>query len=105
MTSISRLPQGVEPYTNAEHLYGTMAEFGSYRLTYEPPHLAATEAEISMSISSQADLSEMLSFFESFLLAAGYQLDGKELSLKREKPDHGNLLDKFDWQQGVICAK
>jgi hypothetical protein len=40
-----------------------------------------------MSISSEASLKEMLGFFESFLKAAGYHFEGKELVMKREAPD------------------
>ena len=35
------------------------------------------EPDIRMSIDSEADLSQMCSFFESFLKAAGYVFDGE----------------------------
>lgn len=61
-----------------------MFEFGRYTLSYLPPE-GAVEADVSMSISSEADISEMLRFFETFLQASGYQLDGRELTLETPK--------------------
>ncbi len=40
-----------------------------------------------MSISSEADIPQMLTFFESFLQAAGYVIEGKELVLERKAPE------------------
>jgi hypothetical protein len=36
-----------------------------------------------MSISSEADIPQMLRFFENFLQAAGYVIEGKQLVLER----------------------
>jgi hypothetical protein len=66
------------------------SEFGIYRLSYTPTtwhDTAYVESTIDMSISGEADLRQMLSFFESFLRASGYNLDGKELTLERTAPD------------------
>jgi hypothetical protein len=63
-----------------------MFEFGRYTLSYQPPE-GAVEAAVDMSISSEADIPQMLRFFESFLQAAGYVIEGKELTLERRAPD------------------
>ena len=63
-----------------------MFEFGRYTLSYQPPD-GAVEAAVDMSISSEADLPQMLAFFESFLQAAGYVIEGKELTLERKPPE------------------
>jgi hypothetical protein len=63
-----------------------MFEFGRYTLSYQPPE-GTVEAAVEMSISSEADLPQMMVFFESFLQAAGYVIEGKELVLERRAPD------------------
>jgi hypothetical protein len=63
-----------------------MFEFGRYTLSYQPPE-GAIEAAVDMSISSEADIPQMLRFFESFLQAAGYVIEGKELTLERKAPE------------------
>jgi hypothetical protein len=83
-------------YNTTEHLTGTMFEFGRYTLSYDPPE-GAVEADVTMSISSEADLSQMLRFFESFLQAAGYVLGDKELTLERSAPD----FDTPDFPHGL----
>ena len=55
-----------------------MYEFGTYRLTYEPPQ-GAIESVIDMSISAEADLDQVAEFFTSFLRAAGYPIDYSEV--------------------------
>ena len=70
-------------YNKVEHLHGTMVEFGKYTLKYTPPK-GADESKIKMSIPASATLSEMLEFFEMFLLGAGYVFEG---SLVIENPD------------------
>jgi hypothetical protein len=55
------------------------SEFGIYRVSYVPTTWQSTsyvEPTIDMSISGEADLSQMLSFFDSFLKASGYVYDG-----------------------------
>lgn len=63
-----------------------MFEFGRYTLSYQPPE-GAVEAAVDMSISSEADIPQMLRFFENFLQAAGYVIDDKELALERKAPE------------------
>jgi hypothetical protein len=62
-----------------------MFEFGRYILSYQPPE-GAIEAAVDMSISSEADIPQMLQFFESFLQAAGYVIEGKQLVLESTDP-------------------
>jgi hypothetical protein len=84
-------------YNTSATLVGTMFEFGRYTLSYQPPE-GAVEAAVDMSISSEADLPQMLAFFESFLQAAGYVIEGKELTLERREdfPDFPNPYVSFD---------
>jgi len=50
-------------------------DFGTYRLTFEPPSDQITPG-VEMTLSGEADLSQMLSLFEAFLQASGYVLKG-----------------------------
>ena len=87
-------------YNNAENLTGTMLEFGKYTLKYTPPDGSPTDHCIEMSISSEADLYQMLEFFSSFLRAAGYEFDGKELCLERTAPDFWGLENEEEDEEG-----
>jgi hypothetical protein len=78
-----------------------MFEFGRYTLSYQPPE-GAVEADVSMSISSEADISEMLRFFEAFLQASGYQLDGQELTLEVPKYDSGYTVKPFTFNDTLF---
>jgi hypothetical protein len=73
-------------YNTTEHLTGTMFEFGRYTLSYQPPE-GAVEADVNMSISSEADLTEMIQFFETFLQASGYLLEDRELTLVHKESE------------------
>jgi hypothetical protein len=53
----------------------TSADYGTYRLTFEPPSDQITPG-VEMTLSGEADVSQMLAMFESFLQAAGYVLKG-----------------------------
>ena len=76
-----------------------MTVFGTYQLSYKPP-AGSTEASIDMSISSEANLSEMLSFFGDFLRAATYPLDqDHELVIERMAPDFG---DQSFWEDDGV---
>ncbi len=88
-------------YNITEHLTGTMFEFGRYNLSYQPPE-GAVEADVNMSISSEANLSEMLRFFETFLQASGYQLDGRELTLEAPKYDPGYTVKPFTFNDTLF---
>jgi hypothetical protein len=94
MSLPDHLPADFPRYITTEHLTGTMFEYGRYTLSYQPPEGAA-EADVSMSISSEADLTQMLRFFEGFLQAAGYVIEGKELTLERTAPDFSSVPDKW----------
>ena len=90
------LPVTQNRYLNYEHLYSTMTTFGTYRLSYEPP-AGSMDASIYMSISAEANLSDMLSFFETFLRAATYPLgQDHELGIERKAPDFGNASDFWE---------
>lgn len=71
-----------------------METFGTYRLTYTPGVGDGIEPTVGMSISGEANLSEMLSFFDSFLKAAGYVYEG-DLTIKGKSQSN----PKFDvWE-------
>jgi hypothetical protein len=57
-----------------------MYEFGRYRLAYEPP-FDAIEADIAMSITSEANLPQLVDLFEDFLRATGYLTSGETLQV------------------------
>jgi hypothetical protein len=62
---------------------------GRYCLTYDPRQEYDTEylePDIRMSIDCEADLNQMLSFFDAFLKASGYVYDGELQIVKREQP-------------------
>lgn len=74
-------------YTNTVNLPSEMFEFGKYTLKYEPPASDGIEPTVSMSISSEANLTEMLDFFQTFLKASGYYIaDDQELTLGSVNP-------------------
>jgi len=82
-----------------------MTEFGRYYLSYTPPE-GVVEASLSTSISGEATLSQMLELFESFLKSAGYNLEGRELTLEEPEPfelyplaDDGEILFDSDFDK------
>lgn len=58
-----------------------MTDFGRYRLSYEPgnhdPYSGILDHSVEMTISGEAELTNLLDFFSSFLKATGYVFDGK----------------------------
>jgi hypothetical protein len=72
-----------------------MLEFGKYTLKYKPPKGAA-ETKVKMEITSEASISELLVFFEDFMRASGYVIDGKRLSLEQEAPDFSDVPEKWN---------
>lgn len=54
--------------------------FGTYVLSYRPEGYPAlsTDSEITMKISAEASLNEMLEFFKYFLMASGYMVDAED---------------------------
>lgn len=55
-----------------------MNSFGRYSVSYTPSNDPAEylQTSVQMSISSEANLSDMAAFFTDFLHAAGYVFDG-----------------------------
>ena len=91
-------------YNNAENLTGTMLEFGKYTLKYEPPGETPEDHSVAMTISSEANIQQMLEFFQSFLRAAGYDFDGKELCLERTAPDFSDAEDVLSYWGGFTAS-
>jgi hypothetical protein len=56
------------------------SDYGTYRLTYTPPNDPDPHyplISIDMSTSGDANVDQMLRFFEAFLAASGYVLNGE----------------------------
>ena len=51
------------------------SEYGTYRLTFEPPADQITPS-VEMTLSGEADVDQMLAMFEAFMQASGYVLKG-----------------------------
>lgn len=64
-----------------------MIEFGTHEFVYLPPQ-GAVEAKVAVSVSSEADLGQMLKTFEDYLRATGYELEGRTLSLAEWPPEY-----------------
>jgi hypothetical protein len=62
------------------------SDYGTYRLAFEPPADQITPS-VEMTLSGEADVSQMLDLFESFLQAAGYVLKG-DLKVIERAPDY-----------------
>ena len=63
------------------------SDYGTYRLAFEPPADQITPS-VEMTLSGEADVSQMLDLFESFLQAAGYVLKGDLKVIERApEPD------------------
>lgn len=66
------------------------SEYGTYRLTYTPPasdgYTEYPDITIDMSTGGDANISQMLRFYEAFLSAAGYILNG-ELQVVESKTE------------------
>jgi hypothetical protein len=62
-----------------------MTDFGRYSISYQPgpldPYSGVIEHSVEMSISGQANIEQMLAFFDAFLKANGYVYDG-EISIE-----------------------
>ena len=61
----------VPRYNEVDHLHGTMVEFGEYFVGYRPPE-GSDEIVRTMTVSSEANRSQMDDFFNRFLLGEGY---------------------------------
>ena len=63
-------------------------DFGTYRLAFEPPADMITPG-VEMTLSGEADVNQMLYFFEAFLQASGYVLKGDLQIVESDpKPDY-----------------
>ena len=51
------------------------SDYGNYRLVFEAPTDQITPG-VEMTLSGEANLDQMLTFFEAFLKASGYYFDG-----------------------------
>jgi hypothetical protein len=63
------------------------SDYGTYRLTYTPPNDPDPHyplISIDMSTSGDADVDQMLRFFEAFLAASGYVLKGELQVVERD---------------------
>ena len=74
--------------------------FGTYKLIYEPGSDSPDESTVSMSFSGEATLSQMLTHYENFLIATGYQIDiDKTLefvsSSEKDQTDPLKILDSL----------
>jgi hypothetical protein len=78
-----------------------MTDFGRYRISYEPgpfdPYSGVLEHAVEMSISGQASIEQMLSFFDAFLKANGYVYDGEVQIVEGEE-----AFDKQYWQSKYL---
>ena len=67
------------------------SDYGTYRLTYTPPESHGNEdypaIAIEMSTTGDANVEQMLRFYEAFLAAAGYVLKG-DLVISEPESDH-----------------
>jgi len=63
-----------------------MDTFGRFRLAFEPAEDDMAPS-VEMTISGEADLSRMASFFDSFLKANGYLYEGNLEIVEKKKED------------------
>lgn len=81
----------------------TLPAFGVIELALSSP--SPVEPEITMKISAEATLPQMLSFFETFLRSAGYVLDAGDTLVVQPAKDTpsdaaGNCLESVDCMVG-----
>ena len=73
------------------------SENGIYRLSFTPPESTGREEypniAIEMSTGGDANVDQMLKFFEAFLAAAGYILKGNLQVVEPEKDTWGGFYD------------
>jgi len=70
------------------------SEFGTFRLTYTPSEVRSPDypsITVDMSMDGEADINDMLRFFEAFLQASGYVLKGELQISEPEKEKERNL--------------
>ena len=79
------------------------SEFGVYRVSYTPTSdydTAYVEPTINMSISGEANLDQMLSFFDSFLKASGYVYEGNLEVVEPKKSKLDNTISVGEPRHG-----
>ena len=73
------------------------SEYGTYRLSFTPPASTGLEdypnIAIEMSTGGDANVDQMLKFFEAFLSAAGYILKGNLQVVEPEENTWGGFFD------------
>jgi hypothetical protein len=79
------------------------SDYGTYNLSYTPPESTGYEEypniSIDMSTGGDANVEQMLRFFEAFLSAAGYILKGDLQIVEREEKKTYN-----PWDFGPVSA-
>jgi hypothetical protein len=60
-----------------------MDQFGKFQFRYIPAETGdyCVDPSITLQVSAEADLNDLVRVFEQFLLATGYALDSKELRI------------------------
>ena len=78
-----------------------MIDFGLFRLSYEPgksdPHSDILDHSVEMTLSGEADLNNLMSFFTCFLQASGYIVDGT-VQIVKDKDKVNDL-----WESSFQC--
>jgi hypothetical protein len=68
------------------------SDYGTYRLSYTPPAPLGDEEypliTVEMSTSGDANIEQMLRFYEAFLAASGYHLRGELQVVQPETQSH-----------------
>ena len=71
------------------------SDYGTYRLTYTPPESHGNEdypaIAIEMSTTGDANVEQMLRFYEAFLAASGYVLKGDLVISEPESDPWGHM--------------
>lgn len=76
------------------------SDYGTYRLIFEPPTDQITPG-VEMTLSGEANVSQMLAMFESFLQAAGYVLKG-DLQVTERAPEYDPWYSSLDTEFSPI---
>ena len=76
------------------------SDYGTYRLTFDPPSDQITPG-VTMTLSGEANLDQMLELFEGFLRASGYALDG-DLEIRPETPTADSFIPFDTFGSSVI---
>ena len=81
-------------------------DYGTYRLTYTPPESDGHEEypliAIEMGTGGDANVEQMLRFYEAFLAASGYILKGDLQIVESEKDPYFTSFANFDFGDQVI---